>query len=33
MIRRYITDAIGALCVFALPLVLLFLAHGAGWTE
>ena len=31
MIRNFLTDLIGAICVFALPFLLLFAAHGAGW--
>lgn len=31
MIREFISDLIGAVCVFALPFLLLFLAWGAGW--
>lgn len=27
----FLTDLIGALCVFALPFLLLFVAHGAGY--
>lgn len=27
----FITDLIGAVCVFALPFLLLFVAHGAGY--
>jgi hypothetical protein len=28
---EFITDLIGAICVFALPFGLLFIAHGLGW--
>ena len=31
MIREFITDLIGAICVLALPALLLFVAYGAGW--
>jgi hypothetical protein len=27
----YLTDLIGAICVFAPPFGLMFYAHGAGW--
>jgi hypothetical protein len=27
----FLTDLIGAVCVFALPFLLLFVAHGAGY--
>lgn len=27
----FLTDLIGAVCVFALPFLLLFAAYGAGW--
>lgn len=27
----YLTDLIGAVCVFAPPFGLMFYAHGAGW--
>lgn len=27
----FLTDLIGAVCVFALPFLLLFAAHGAGF--
>ena len=30
MIRRFLADLIGALCVLAMPFVLLFAAYGAG---
>lgn len=30
MIRDFITNLIGAVCVMALPLLLLFVAYGAG---
>lgn len=30
MIRRFLADLIGALCIMALPFLLLFLAHGLG---
>lgn len=31
MIREFLADLIGAVCVFALPFLLLFIAHGSGW--
>lgn len=31
MIRNFLTDLIGAICVLALPFLLLFAAYGAGW--
>jgi hypothetical protein len=31
MIRNFITDLIGAICVLALPFLLLFVSYGAGW--
>jgi hypothetical protein len=31
MIREFLTDLLGAVCVFALPFVLMFVAYGAGW--
>jgi hypothetical protein len=31
MIRDFITDLIGAACVFALPFLLLFVSYGAGF--
>jgi hypothetical protein len=27
----FLTDLIGAICVMALPFLLLFVAYGAGW--
>lgn len=30
MIRRFLADLIGALCIMALPFLLLFIAHGLG---
>jgi hypothetical protein len=30
MIRDFLTDLIGAICVMALPFLLLFVAYGAG---
>jgi hypothetical protein len=30
MIREFLTDLIGAICVLALPFLLLFVAYGAG---
>lgn len=33
MIRTYLTDFIGALCVFpGIPYACLLIAHGLGWT-
>lgn len=32
MIRIWLADLIGALSMFALPFLLLFVAHGMGWT-
>ena len=29
--RESIEDLIGAICVLALPFLLLFVAYGAGW--
>ena len=29
--KHFIEDLIGAICVLALPFLLLFVAHGAGW--
>jgi hypothetical protein len=29
--KHFIEDLIGAICVFALPFLLLFVAYGAGW--
>jgi hypothetical protein len=29
--RNFIEDLIGAVCVMALPFVLMFVAYGAGW--
>lgn len=31
MIREFLADLIGAVCVMALPFLLLFIAHGGGW--
>ncbi len=31
MIREFITDLIGAVCILALPFLLLFIAHGWGF--
>ena len=31
MIREFLADLIGAVCVMALPFLLLFIAHGDGW--
>ncbi len=31
MIRNFLTDLIGAACVFALPWMLLFVSYGAGY--
>lgn len=31
MIRRFLADLIGAVCVMALPFMILFIVHGAGW--
>jgi hypothetical protein len=31
MIRNFLTDLIGAICVLALPFMLLFAAYGAGY--
>lgn len=31
MIREFLTDLLGALCVFALPFLLMFVAYGAKW--
>jgi hypothetical protein len=32
MIREFLTDLIGALCVFpGLPMLFLFIAHGMGY--
>lgn len=31
MIRQFLSDLIGAICVLALPFLLLFVAYGAGW--
>lgn len=30
MIRDFITDLIGAICVMALPFLLMFVAYGVG---
>ena len=30
MIREFITDLIGAVCILALPFMLLFIAYGWG---
>lgn len=30
MLREFIGDLIGAVCVFATPIVLLFIAHAVG---
>jgi hypothetical protein len=29
--KHFIEDLIGAICVLALPFLLLFAAYGAGW--
>lgn len=29
--KHFIEDLIGAICVLALPFLLLFVAYGAGW--
>lgn len=31
MIRRFLADLIGAVCVMALPFLCMFVAYGAGW--
>jgi hypothetical protein len=31
MIREFLSDLLGAICVLALPFLLLFVAYGAGW--
>jgi len=31
MIREFIEDLLGAVCVFALPFVLMFVAYGWGF--
>lgn len=31
MIRNFLTDLIGAICVVALPFLLMFVSYGAGW--
>ena len=31
MIRRFLADLLGAICVMALPFLLLHAANGAGW--